>query len=745
MNSELQQISNSSLAVADPWGNGAALGPAGPAAHGGGGLKKVHRLLRGRYVWAIVLGLLGGLAGGAAGYFTQKPMYRSDGVIQIQPNLPRPGDLDRLRQDYNAFMQTQSQLMEDQRVIIEAMSSEEWKGTGRGMTPQEISDFAQNLQVAYMNNSFLIRVSFTDEVASVAPRAVKSVIRAYRRLYGDFNQADTAKTVSTLESLRDTYQRNIAAKKDQMMAVGEPYSTTDLERLHVDKLDEMSRLESQLTQAKLTLEMVRSALGKRDTNTQELKLTVEEIAERDRVMADLLDQRQKALMSMRRNEAMYGANHRSVQNAKLELELIDQQVKEEAERFHKQPKAMTISPDGQNNVVVTAGTVEQMTTRVKYLTQAYEAARDQASEIGKARTKIQALTNEIDIFKVKLDQTLATLEQVNFQNLLSPELKVLSDGNLPSNPTTDKRRQMGVLGFAGGAAIPIGLVMLIGLLDPRFRYSDDAGSDMSGITLLGILPNLPDRLSDPEQAAIAAHCVHQIRTMLQINGSDQRRVFAVTSASPGDGKTSLCLALGLSFAASGSRTLLIDCDLVGGGLSSRLNIDSPEGVLEAITSRSLLEYVRTTEISDLAILPSGNARTQHASALSPGSLRRLVDLAREHFDTVLIDTGPVLGSIEASLVASVADGVVLTVARGQQRPLVERSLAHLNSIGARLSGVVFNRAQAKDFDRSVSRMSMRSVSRTSGNGQGGAGEGRIGPVANAVAGSVKGNDAVGAG
>ena len=68
-----------------------------------------------------------------------------------------------------------------------------------------------------------------------------------------------------------------------------------------------------------------------------------------------------------------------------------------------------------------------------------------------------------------------------------------------------------------------------------------------GITLLGILPNLPDRLSDPEQAAIAAHCVHQIRTMLQINGGvegGERRVFAVTSASPGDGKTSLTLALG---------------------------------------------------------------------------------------------------------------------------------------------------------------------------------------------------------
>jgi capsular exopolysaccharide synthesis family protein len=286
---------------------------------------------------------------------------------------------------------------------------------------------------------------------------------------------------------------------------------------------------------------------------------------------------------------------------------------------------------------------------------------------------------------------------------------------------------------------------MIGLLDTRYRYSDEATStEMQGVTLLGILPNLPDRLSDPEQAAIAAHCVHQIRTMLQINGGGamdggERRVFAVTSASPGDGKTSLTLALGLSYAACGTRTLLIDCDLVGAGLSTRMNVHASEGVLEAIANRSLLEYVRTTDIADVAILPVGSAHGYHASTLSPGALRRLIDEAKRHFDTILVDTGPVLGSIEASLVCAAADGVVLAVSRGQSRPLVEKSLNHLHGIGARLAGVVFNRAQSNDFERSISGMSMRSVA-AAANGRNGA-NGRpasaagdaVGPVARAVA------------
>jgi capsular exopolysaccharide synthesis family protein len=304
---------------------------------------------------------------------------------------------------------------------------------------------------------------------------------------------------------------------------------------------------------------------------------------------------------------------------------------------------------------------------------------------------------------------------------------------------------MAFVGFVGGSALPVALMLLIGLLDSRYRYSEEATMDMSGVTLLGILPNLPDRLTDPDQAATAAHCVHQIRTMLQINsGGDDQQVYCVTSASPGDGKTSLTLALGLSFAASGSRTLLIDCDLVGAGLTARLDMSGPDGVLEAMANRELLPHIRTTDIADLSMLPVGQAQAHHAGMFSPQALRRLLNEAKKHFEIILIDSGPVLGSIEATPVCAAADGVILTVSRGQQRPLVEKAIQHLMSIGARFAGVVFNRAQANDFARSISGISLRSIARqhqaagANGNGHAPKGEGgAYGPVARAVASSVK--------
>src|SRR5262249_46416492 len=112
----------------------------------------------------------------------------------------------------------------------------------------------------------------------------------------------------------------------------------------------------------------------------------------------------------------------------------------------------------------------------------------------------------------------------------------------------------------------------IAFLDQRVKNVADAQGRIRGSNrMLGVLPRLPDDISDPNQASIAAYCVHHIRTILQIGPGREHQVIAISSPSPGDGKTSLALRFGLSFAASSAKTLLIDCDVIGGGLTSRMN------------------------------------------------------------------------------------------------------------------------------------------------------------------------------
>ena len=119
-------------------------------------------------------------------------------------------------------------------------------------------------------------------------------------------------------------------------------------------------------------------------------------------------------------------------------------------------------------------------------------------------------------------------------------------------------------------------------------------------------------------------------------------------------------------------------------------------------------FVRKTA-SGLWVTPVGTADALDACAVSLTDMNRLLADARRYFDTIIIDSGPVLGSVEATTVAPQADGVIFAVSRGQQPTLVEKALKHLESVGAPIAGFVFNRAEAKDFSRSAHASSLRSI------------------------------------
>jgi Mrp family chromosome partitioning ATPase len=429
----------------------------------------------------------------------------------------------------------------------------------------------------------------------------------------------------------------------------------------------------------------------------------------------------------------YMPNHPRIRTLQSEVAVDDAEIQSYAEQINRGYTGTSGNlPAGLN----LQATLRAKAVRVDLLTKQMDAQTQYCKKVGEQANVINETKKQIDTRQQDLDTVTATFDQLQSQQtLMGDQMAIISYPGQATEPLIDRRSQLAVLGFLGGGMLPAFLMIVFGLVDGRFRYSDETHTDLAGVPLLGILPNLPDLLTDPAQAATAAHCVHQIRTILQITGQGvERRAFTVTSASPGDGKTSLTLALGLSFAASGSRTLLIDGDLVGGGLTARLNIMADHGVLEAMASRDILPFIRNTDVADLSFLPVGHAMGAYTGTISPAAVQRLITEARKHFEVILVDTGPILGSIEASPVAVAVDGVVLCVPRGQQRQLLDRALAHLHSIGAKLAGVVFNRAEAHDFGRSTRRL-MPGPTSTNGNGR--HKQEPIGPVAKAVASSVR--------
>ena len=702
-------------------------------------LGAVHAQLRGRYLLTAVIAGVLAVIGAVAGFAVPHPGYASTGTIKISPMRPTTeGTV--VMPAYIQYMQTvvaELQTEELERKAMELGSAKDpksWKYYRPGPPDTYLGEWKKCLLVKLVPNSECINITFTDDhkdAQAVAPVAVRNLIKAYTEQYGDDTKIELSRKIKYWTDQKNQLDERIAAAEaqvtDRLQNIGD-----DPQTVYEKRLEQQIALEQKVRADEEQLRIHEDDLQKALKVATKVPYTVEDFARVDPVMQERYHQRTLLETEVQELELRLGKNNPATIASRERLLVWNQMIASYVDTLQKKFFIVWTAGTGGTLVARDLSTEEASVKRERDL---YNQQQQILQNLGLRSREVASLRKEIALRTE--DRNLATkmCNELTTEREMAETYQVVDAGGM-AMLANDKRIAFSALGFLLGGGLPVGLLLMASLVNPKFRFSDEATGKPgpSGLTLLGILPDLPDRLSDPEQASIAAHCVHQIRTMLQINtGTDDRRVFAITSAAPGDGKTSLTLALGLSYAACGTRTLLIDCDLIGAGLTARLNVSATEGVLEAIAHRSLLDYVRSTDIADVSILPVGKGQNLHASTLSPAALRRLLEEAKKHFDTILVDTGPVLGSIEASLVAAAADAVVLTVSRGQQRPLVEKTVSHLQHIKANLAGVVFNRAQTADFDRSISGLSLRSQVNTTNiyNGS------RMGPVARAVQSAFK--------
>jgi Mrp family chromosome partitioning ATPase len=320
-----------------------------------------------------------------------------------------------------------------------------------------------------------------------------------------------------------------------------------------------------------------------------------------------------------------------------------------------------------------------------------------------------------ELLENNLNQARARLEALRVEKSQgrSGRVSVAQQGDLPLFPTKDRRIPLAGIGALGGAGAGFALVFLLTFLDRSYRFTDEIEKLGLDAPLLGALPELGN--ADPEQEEIAALSVHHLRNMVLLHPPHDvpdPKVYTVTSAGAGDGKTSLSLSLGMSFAASGMRTILVDADLLGRGLTRSLQMDGVHGLAESLEHDSVAGAIHETSFANLWAMPAGKDGGIEPERLNKRDLARITNATRDQFDIVLIDTGPLLGSLEANLVAGLSDAVVLVVSRGQDSKLVNACIQRLRRIGVHCAGVVFNRAEVQDFERSFAAGSVSSVRST---------------------------------
>ena len=153
-----------------------------------------------------------------------------------------------------------------------------------------------------------------------------------------------------------------------------------------------------------------------------------------------------------------------------------------------------------------------------------------------------------------------------------------------------------------------------------------------------------------------------LRTNLQFCGED-KKVIAVTSCTPNEGKSSVSMQLGISLAESGKRVILIDADLRKSVLLGRTKTQkSVRGLAHFLSGQATLEdVICSTNVKNFYMIYSGPFPPNPAELLGGKNFRSLLNALRKVYDYVIVDTPPLGSVIDAAVAAKKCDGTILVI------------------------------------------------------------------------------------
>lgn len=268
---------------------------------------------------------------------------------------------------------------------------------------------------------------------------------------------------------------------------------------------------------------------------------------------------------------------------------------------------------------------------------------------------------------------------------------------LPGAPFTPNLRMNLLMGLVGGLGLGYLLALVKRQIDRRIRHVEDVET-LLGASVLGVIPRT-DELSKsvapgPHGLGNAAEAIRQLRTNLRfVHVDNPPRAIVMTSATPGEGKSTLALSLAQVLAAAGQDTILIDADLRRPRVAERLELDGTIGLTQVLAGDvSIHDALQGTAEPRLSILPAGRVPPNPSELLGSRRMRALIDdLSRDH--VVILDAPPLLPVTDAGLLAAMCDGAILVLATARTRKEeLEMCGKILSQVGGRLLGVVMNLA-----------------------------------------------------
>lgn len=554
-----------------------------------------------------------------------------------------------------------------------------------------IGAFTARVSVQPVVRTQLLSIHFNATSPELAQLGANGLAAAYIE-YGLESRLEATQTASRwlTEKLGDIRTRleqaekNLQAYRDQQQLVNVGGVRTLLEQDIVDnsrRLRDAQKRKSELATTYWKIQQAGNDVGKLEEIGELLRSPLVQAAKTNLIQA------REALQQLRER---YGEKHPQIASGETRVEAAGR-------TFYEQ---LRLAAEGTRTEYEIARENERANTEV------VDNAKEQVRRLDRRQYELRVLEREVDTNRQLYDLFLTRFRETDTSDSYQPlNARLVDPAILPRGAYLPNRTRILQSGILLGLLLGIGLSVIRRMLEETFKSAEEVEA-LTGLPVLGVLPrvsgvgkktSLPLLFqSDPRTPF--AEGVRSIRTGLQLSDLDkQYKRILVTSAVPGEGKSSVAATLAMAFATS-EKVLLLDADLRMPSQKTIFGLDAAQpGLLEFLAHEAKFEdCIYQHKDSGLYILPVAKKPPNPTEVINSAAFAKLVAMLSEKFDRIIFDSPPCHSASDSLILARLADVVTFVVrADVTKRRTVATALKNLRQVQAHLIGTVLNQVDVR--------------------------------------------------
>ncbi|HAU28769.1 MAG TPA: hypothetical protein DCW68_01480 [Rhodospirillaceae bacterium] len=555
---------------------------------------------------------------------------------------------------------------------------------------QVVDTFLNHLSVDPIRNARVVRIAFVSKSSDTASKAANGVADAYleRQLEARFETTQRAAEwlndrLGDLKVQVETSARAVEEYRQQhgiLEGTDAPLNIQEMTQINSQLI--LSRAERSSTQARL------NKINELLAADKPLE-TAKEVQE-SRIIQDLRIKEGELRRKVAELSTRYGPRHPSILNVNAELSDIERNINVEVGKI----------------VANLKNELEIAKTRETSLESSLKDAESKTTTQNRARVELRALQSEADANRTVYEAFLNRFKQASSQEDLSlQDAQIISTAPHPLHPFFPNMPVIMLLAIILSFGLGVALALLLEYFDRGFRSMEQV-EQFTGLSALGLIPELMNLGKDetPQDYVVGnpisayGEAIRTVRTAVLLSNLDHpAKIVAITSTTPQEGKTSFASSLACVTAMSGSRAILIDCDMRRPAVHKSMHTENRDGLVELLLGeKQFSDIIQKDEKSGLHFITAGKSVPNPADLLASQHMRNLLRALSQQYDLVVLDCPPVLAVADPRVITLFADKTIFITRWAEtNREVVAMAIRQLKDAGTNIAGIALSRVNMK--------------------------------------------------